>query len=199
MNPKSVLLILVAILCLFIGRSYTMLQEIENISNYNIQQYTTSVQKIGMVFDWYAVTSKDAIVETAHGVLSCDELKRVLREGKENKDTLLRDYYGTFTPVEASLVEDFRKNDKEYDVFIDRVLDIAERQECKKLDSLIPELYYITGTLQDEVNSIIDIKNQYVVDNNNNLLTSIEHYKEFCMMLCALLLVLCSAFFFKRH
>lgn len=199
MNPKAVLLILVAILSLFIGRSYTMLKEIETINSYNIKQYTTSVKNIGMVFDWYAVVSKDAIVETAHGVKSCDNLIKVLKEGKEHKDILLRDYYGTFTPVETTLVDTLRRDDKAYDVFIDRVLEVAEKKHCEQLDAFIPELYTTTEKLQNQVNNILDIKNQYVVDTNQRLFASINKYKEYCIFLCVLLVVLSSAFFFKRH
>lgn len=198
MNPKVKLFALVVILSLFIWKSYTMLQEIDDICSYNIQQYTTSVQDIGMVFDWYAVVSKDIIVKTAHGVTTCDELKKTLVEGREHKNKLLKDYYNTFTPVEISLVDKFKESDKNYDTFIDSVLITAENKNCEEIEKFMPQLFSLTGQLQDEVNNILNIKNEYVVDSNKRLFTCITRYEEFCIILCVLLAVISSSFFFKK-
>ena len=156
MNVKILIIALALIILSFVGKGIQVINSVEDTLKESIIQQKSTVEDIGMAFDWYGLTVVDTVVKERYLLISKEEMVTILTEGKEEKNRLLKRYYTNATPEEAEYVAKIKEYDVEVDRFVDKVISIDGR--LKGGSEIITEMYDITSPCVDLINEILDLK-----------------------------------------
>jgi ABC-type antimicrobial peptide transport system permease subunit len=190
MNPRLIINSLVAIILAFTIKGFCVLQDVNKTVEYDLVQQQSVTQDIGMAFDWYGLTVVDSIVKYTHDMLSAEELIETLKDGKVDKDQLLRNYYRNATAVENEYVNKLKSYDTKVDLFIDRVIAQAADKGYQTDEAMIKEMYSLTQPAVDIINTIIDLKTEQSTKIKQTIHSSIESLEYFLMLVTSLAIVI---------
>lgn len=190
MNPRLIINSLVAIILAFTIKGFCVLQDVNKTVEYDLVQQQSVTQDVGMAFDWYGLTVVDNIVKYTHDMLSAEELIETLKDGKIDKDQLLRNYYQNATAVENEYVNKLKSYDTKVDLFIDRVIAQAADKGYQTDEAMIKEMYGLTQPAVDTINTIIDLKTEQSTKIKQTIRSSIESLEYFLMLVTSLAIVI---------
>lgn len=190
MNPRLIINSLVAIILAFTIKGFCVLQDVNKTVEYDLVQQQSVTQDVGMAFDWYGLTVVDNIVKYTHDMLSAEELIETLKDGKIDKDQLLRNYYQNATAIENEYVNKLKSYDTRVDLFIDRVIAQAADKGYQTDEAMIKEMYGLTQPAVDTINTIIDLKTEQSTKIKQTIRSSIESLEYFLMLVTSLAIVI---------
>jgi len=197
MNVKILIIALALIILSFVGKGIQVINNVEHTLKESIVQQRSTVEDIGMAFDWYGLTVVDTVVKERYLLISKEEMVTILTEGKEEKNRLLERYYTNATPEEAEYVAKIKEYDVEVDKFVDKVISIDGR--LKGGSEIITEMYDITSPCVSLINEILDLKAEVAERKMNASYEELECLRYFLYLAGTLSLVLVVPFlFFSR-
>lgn len=190
MNPRLIINSLVVIILAFTIKGFCVLQDVNKTIEHDLMQQQSVTQDIGMAFDWYGLTVVDSIVKHSHNMLPSEELIEILKDGKIEKDQLLRNYYEKATAIENEYVNKLKSYDTQVDIFIDKVAAQASDKMLQTDESIIKEMYNLTQPAVDTINTIIDLKTEQSTKTKQTIRSSIQSLEYFLMLTTVLAIVI---------
>lgn len=187
MNPKLLISVLAAIILSFVGQGIHIVNTVEKVLDNNLIHQKSTVEDIGMVFDWYGLTIVDSVVKRSHGIITHEEMVRVLKQGQVEKNHLLARYYNSAIPEERNYVEVLKGSDEKLDVFVERAINTGIETEQTKL---ISDMYALTDPTVETINEILKLKTDYATKNVRVVYNKLEDFRKFLYLAGVLAIVI---------
>lgn len=196
MRPKFIVYCLSAICLVFGLRGFELNKDIQNTLKENARQSESSIMEIGMCFDWYGIIIVNSVVKTSHGSITPAEMVDILNEERVYKNEYLEGYKKDITPNEVEYAEFVFAQEKIINVYVDELIDWANKGDIEMIKSSIPRMYDMTEPTIDAINNIMDTKMYYNEEQAELLNKKIERFSDFICTLLALCFVMsvCASF-----
>ena len=194
MSAKVLVVALSLVILSFVGKGICVINNVESTLEENIIQQKSTVEDIGMVFDWYGLTVVDTVIKERYLLISKEEVVTILTDGREEKNRLLKKYYTNATPEEAEYVAKIKEYDIKVDEFVDKV--ISTKEELAQGNKIIAEMYSITSPCVDLINEILELKADISEKKVNISYMELENLRYFLYLAGVLSVVLVVPFLF---
>ena len=198
MTPRLIVYCLAAITLAFGIKGFLLHDDIKNTLKDNARQQEAATMEIGMCFDWYGVIIVDSVVKTATGLITPEMMIETLEEERANKNEYLRLYKPTITEAEKENAEFVFRQDKKIKFLVDRLIELAKKNNVEGIAELIPPMYDLTDPTIEAINELIDEKMYYNERNGEKLNKKVDSFSEFLGLLLVLSIVLCVCVSFTR-
>lgn len=196
MNPKIFICTLAIIVLSFVGQGIHIVNTVEKVFDNNLIHQKSTVEDIGMVFDWYGLTIVDSVVKRSHGIITHEEMVVILKEGQVQKNHLLSRYYSSAIPEERNYVAILKESDEKLDQFVERAINTGIETEQTEL---IADMYALTDPTVNTINEILRLKTDYAIKNVQVVYKKLEDFRRFLYLAGVLAIVIIFPTFFPRN